>query len=74
MTTKNEKTYGAEYAEELVRTGEVQAGELVDIDEMVNSSVSIPDGDYTAMVADGIENPSARKYWQGYNEYMESVE
>lgn len=73
MTTKTEKNFGAEYAEELVRTGEVEAGVQVDIDEMVNSSVDIPDGDYTAMVEAGIENPSARKYWRGYNEYMETL-
>lgn len=73
MTTKTEEIFGAEYAEELVRTGGVEAGVEVDEDEMCNSSVCIPSGDYDAMVDSGIENPSARKYWRGYNRYMRSI-
>lgn len=70
MKTRTEENFGAEYAEELIRTGEVQAGVEVDEDEMCNSSVDIPEGDYDSMVDAGIKNPSARKYWRGYNRYM----
>jgi hypothetical protein len=73
IRTKTEEDFAAEYAEELVRTGEVQPGVEVDEDEMCNSTVSIPEGDYDAMVDSGIENPSARKYWRGYNRYMRSI-
>lgn len=73
MKTRTEEDFAAEYAEELVRTGEVQPGVEVDEDEMCNSSVSIPEGDYDAMVDAGIENPSARKYWRGYNRYMRGI-
>jgi len=73
MKTRTEEDFGAEYAEELVRTGEVKAGAEVDEDEMCNSSVDIPEGDYEAMVDAGIENPSARKYWRGYNRQMRVI-
>jgi hypothetical protein len=67
---KTEREFGREYAEYMVDSNQVPSGEQVNIDEMVNSTVSIPSGDYDAMVVAGIENPNAREYWRGYNEYM----
>lgn len=71
MKTKTEKNFGFEYAEWMHNAEKLS--ETVDVDEMCNSSNDIPDGDYSAMVNAGIENPSARKYWMGYNEYMKTL-
>jgi hypothetical protein len=63
---KTEFDYGYEYAAD-------NGGEYgpVDIDEMVNSTQSIPDGDYTMMKKNGIEYPDTRKYWKGYNSFFD---
>ena len=58
---KTERDYGIEFAQSI--NAEVE----VDIDEMLNSTIAIPTDDYICMVRDGIENPSARNYWEGYN-------
>jgi hypothetical protein len=59
-----ERDFGYEYAEHL------NAEAVVSIDEMVSGSVDIPTDDYSAMVDAGIENPNAREYWKGYNDYV----
>jgi len=65
-TMKTEHDYGREYAEWL--RAQNQAGaDAVDIDEMIGGTVDIPPGDYSAMVADGIDNPDPRRYWEGFN-------
>ena len=61
---KNERDFGWDYAEQS------NATETVDVDEMVSGSVDIPTDDYSAMVDSGIENPNAREYWAGYNNYV----
>jgi ribosomal protein S27E len=61
---KTEREFGYEYAES------TDATEPVDINTMVTHTVDIPDGDYVEMKRAGIENPNARKYWAGYNEYV----
>lgn len=63
--------FGQAYAEFMVNSNQVPAGEPVNVDEMVTSSQDIPDGDYTEMKRAGITNPNAREYWAGYNSYME---
>lgn len=60
---------GREYAAELISTGEVGIGCEVDTDEMLNSTNEMPDGDYRAIEREG-EEPDARQYWSGYNDYM----
>lgn len=60
--------YGYEYAQFL--HNDKQADGPVEIEKMVNQTVSIPDGDYTDMVRNGVD-PNAREYWRGYNAYME---
>ena len=60
---KTEFDFGYEYAAD-------QGGGPIDIDVMLTRSVDIPDADYQAMKADGIQNPDARKYWEGYNSYF----
>jgi hypothetical protein len=70
---KTERDFGRENAEWMVDNGQVEAGELVNIDEMVGGTVDSPSGDYDAMKEEGIENPSARLYWKGYNEYMSEI-
>jgi hypothetical protein len=60
---KTEFDYGYEYA---VNHGT----EPIDIDVMISGSVDIPSDDYRAMKDAGIENPNARKYWEGYNNYF----
>lgn len=61
---KTEREFGRAYAEHL------NAGEVVSVDEMVSGSVDIPTDDYSAMVDAGIDNPNAREYWAGYNDYV----
>ncbi|MFA5348105.1 MAG: hypothetical protein WC294_08205 [Methanoregula sp.] len=61
---KTAREYGYEYAAELGFDAPV------DIDKMVTRSQSIPDGDYTAMVRDGVE-PDARNYWRGFNSFFD---
>ena len=65
---RTESDYGYKYAEE--NDGDEGFTGPVDIEEMVNSTQSIPDGDYTSMVAAGIENPNAREYWKGFNSFF----
>ena len=59
---KTEFDFGYDYAAD-------QGGGKIDIDVMVTGSVDIPTDDYRAMKNSGIENPDARKYWEGYNSY-----
>lgn len=61
---KNECSFGRDYAEQL------NADKTVSVDEMVSGSFDIPTDDYSAMVDAGIENPNAREYWAGYNDYV----
>ena len=58
---KTERDYGIEFAQS------INADEEVDIDKILTSSISIPTDDYICMIRDGIENPSARNYWEGFN-------
>jgi len=68
---KTEKQFGYEFAE-WTHKNEGTDG-VVDIAAMCNGTSGIPDGDYTEIVASGIENPDTRQYWKGYNEYMTNV-
>lgn len=68
---KTEKQFGTEYAKWMHETENLF--HLVDVAAMCNSTSSIPDGDYSAMISTGIENPSPREYWRGYNEYMSNI-
>jgi len=54
--------YGRDYAE---HTG--GDGGVVDV---MNNCPDIPVEDYVTMKRDGINNPDARKYWEGYNSYF----
>ena len=65
---KTEYEYGREYAEFCADDNGDDGA--VNIDEMVNSTIAIPGGDYHMMVSDGIENPSPRLYWKGFNSYF----
>jgi hypothetical protein len=67
-TTHTEYEFGAEYARSLPADERTE----VDVGRACTSSVDIPTDDYRAMVAAGIENPSARKYWDGFNSECES--
>ena len=58
---KTECDYGKDFA----RAN--NATEPVDIDEILNSSISIPTEDYICMVKNGIDSPNSLLYWQGYN-------
>ena len=60
-----ERNYGHEYAEDNNFDGPVN------IDEMTGHSTDIPEGDYIAMKAAGIKNPSAREYWKGFNSFFD---
>jgi hypothetical protein len=68
---KTENQFGYESAE-WTHKNEGTTGQ-VDISAICNSTSSIPDGDYAEMVGSGIENPSPRAYWTGYNEYMATL-
>jgi hypothetical protein len=61
---QTEYAFGCAYAESLRGTAEFAP---VDIAEMLESTTDIPPDDYRAMVAAGIENPNARRYWEGFN-------
>lgn len=63
---------GKEYAAELVSMGEVEPGTEVDIDEMMNSTNEMPEEDYLSIEREG-EEPDARQYWAGYNDYMSEI-
>lgn len=67
---KHEFDYGWDYAEFLYKTGQDCAP--VDINAELLATSSIPDGDYTAMVADGVDNPDPAEYWEGFNEYAQA--
>ena len=56
--------YGYDYGME---TDEVTQ---VDVDDMIHSTESVPDGDYTAMEDAGVE-PDASDYWDGFNAAIE---
>jgi len=71
MKTKTESDYGFAYAEWLATSGE--GCPPVDIQKQIHSTVDIPDGDYTAMKRDGINEPSSRLYWMGFNSYSERM-
>jgi len=66
--TKTAFWYGRQYAKHMARTE--GCSEPVDINEMVNSSMDMPEGDYLEMKQKGIM-PDARQYWKGYNSYFE---
>ncbi|MGO9377317.1 MAG: hypothetical protein ACLP29_02045 [Dissulfurispiraceae bacterium] len=66
-----EEDFGRQYAEWLLETGQVELGDIIDVDSMVSRTSSIPDDDYRQMVNSGIRNPNARIYWQGYNKALE---
>jgi hypothetical protein len=66
---KTEYDYGYEYARWLVQENQEGAGEPVDVDAMIGSTVDIPEGDYAEMKRAGIANPDPREYWRGYNAY-----
>jgi len=63
---KTERDYGRAYAEAM--RGEDGFDAPVDVEDALGRSVSIPPDDYRRMVADGIENPDDREYWEGFNE------
>lgn len=64
---KTAHNYGYGYAQAM--QGEEGFNSPVDINEMITSTQSIPDGDYRAMVEAGIE-PDARQYWIGFNSFF----
>ncbi len=68
---RTEFDFGYEYAQAGAIAHEEGFNGPIVIEEMINSTQSIPDGDYTSMVAAGIENPNAREYWEGFNNYFE---
>jgi len=59
--TSTEADFGRSTAEYLL--GNEHEGAVIQND----LTCDIPDGDYTEMVAAGIENPNSRKYWEGFN-------
>ncbi len=65
---KTEFDFGYDYAQ--YHDGENGFDQPIDIDGVLGESSSIPDGDYVAMTRTGITNPSARKYWEGFNNYF----
>ena len=67
---KTEREFGYEYAEWLHNEHQDGAA-VVEVESMINGTVSIPDGDYTEMVRHGIKNPDARRYWDGFNSFFE---
>ena len=67
---KTERDFGRETASAM--RGKPGYDGPVDIEEMVSGTVSIPEGDYWAMQDEGIENPNAREYWQGFNSFFEA--
>lgn len=71
--SRTEHNAGWDYAEWLVKKGEVLPGELVDIDSQISKSTAMPDEDFRDLQRCGIENPNARKYWQGYNDFQRSI-
>jgi len=62
-TTRTEYDFGAEYARSLPPDERI----AVDVGRACTSIADIPDGDYHAMIAAGIANPSPRAYWKGFN-------
>jgi hypothetical protein len=67
---KTEYNFGRAYAEWLKSEG-MEGAEPVDVDEMCRGSVDIPEGDYRAMISEGIESPDPRRYWEGFNSAFE---
>jgi hypothetical protein len=61
-----ERDFGYEHAKNIDVDGPV------DVDEMCGQSADVPSDDYNAMVGYGIENPDAREYWAGYNDYAKA--
>ena len=59
---KTEFDHGREYAQ-----WQGAYAKPVDIEAMLGQTSDIPDRDYTEMKRAGIENPSARLYWEGFN-------
>ena len=64
---KTAREYGYEYAEAM--QGEQGFDGPVDIKKMLGSTQEIPDGDYVAMVRDGVD-PDAAEYWEGFNSFF----
>lgn len=67
MKKWTEYDYGYDYAKHTQKDGETQP---VNIELRVRSTNSIPEFDYMIMKTNGIINPDARLYWQGYNARM----
>lgn len=66
---KTERDFGYEYARDM--QGEGWFDGPVNIDDILNSTANMPDGDYCAMRAAGITDPDAREYWKGFNSFFE---
>ena len=64
-TVTTEYDFGWNYAEFL-------SGEISDIEEQDDLTCDIPNDDYLSMRESGIEKPDERKYWSGYNAFVES--
>lgn len=64
---KTEFDYGFDFA--VAMQHESGYNQPVNIADMVGSTVDIPPEDYRRMVEDGIKNPNARLYWQGFNAF-----
>ena len=69
---KTEYDYGREYAKEMHDYSPEECNTVVDVDKMVSGSDDIPSDDYRAMIDEGIINPMAREYWDGYNSFFTS--
>ena len=70
MSEKTEYDFGRAYAEWGSNEGEDGFNSPVDINTECSSTTDIPPDDYTAMVRAGIENPNARRYWEGFNSFF----
>jgi len=67
---KTEKEFGREFAEQ--NHGQEGFDGPVDIEEMLGHTSDIPEEDYLEMKRVGINNPSAREYWRGFNSFFEN--
>jgi hypothetical protein len=67
---KTEYEYGELYAEWVLN--QKPFGELCNMDYN-KCHPDIPSGDYREMQRDGIANPDARDYWNGFNDKIREV-
>ena len=63
-----EYDFGWEYAKWCQKNG-LSTGQ-VGIDQMLSSTMDVPESDYVKMRSSGIKNPDTLKYWSGYNAYF----